>query len=86
MKKIAAILLAALTAAVLLAGCGAGGSEKKYKILDETLKDEEYAIAFRKGDFTLRDEVQKCLVELKKDGTLAEISEKWFGKDIVVFK
>lgn len=86
MKKIAAILLAALTAAVLLAGCGAGGSEKKYKILDETLKDEEYAIAFRKGDFTLRDEVQKCLVELKKDGTLAEISEKWFGEDKIIVK
>lgn len=54
----------------------------KYKILDESLADEEYAIAFRKGDQALCDEVVKTLKEMKEDGTLAEIATKWFGEDI----
>lgn len=53
-----------------------------YKILDETLSDEQYVIGFRKGDEALRDEVEKYLKEMKADGTLAEISTTWFGKDI----
>lgn len=90
MKKFLAGLLAALAAVSLLAGCSAdddigsgngGGGSGKYVILDETLKDEEYAVGFRKGDVALRNEVQKALVELKNDGTLAEISKKWFGED-----
>lgn len=54
----------------------------KYKILDESLADEEYAIAFRKADQALCDEVVKTLKEMKEDGTLAEIATKWFGEDI----
>lgn len=53
-----------------------------YKILDEVLSEEEYAIGFRKGDQELRDEVQKILGEMKADGKLAEITAKWFGEDI----
>ncbi len=53
-----------------------------YKILDEVLSEEEYAIGFRKGDQELRDEVQKILGEMKADGKLAEITIKWFGEDI----
>ena len=44
-------------------------SGKAYRILDEGLSEEEYAIAFRKEDQALRDEVQKILSELKADGT-----------------
>ena len=47
---------------------------------EESLTTEYYGVAFRKGDKALRDEVQKCLDEMKKDGTYAKISEKWFGK------
>ena len=32
----------------------------------------------------LREAVQKVFDEMIEDGTAAEISEKWFGKDIVV--
>lgn len=82
MKKRCAGLLAALTAVLLLAGCTANpAADGKYLILKETLKDEEYAIGFRKNDVALRNEVQKCLVELKNEGTLASISKKWFGED-----
>jgi polar amino acid transport system substrate-binding protein len=56
------------------------------KILDESLADEVYGVGFRKDDVTLRDEVNKQLKAMAADGTLAEISNKWFGKDITVIK
>jgi len=41
-----------------------------------------FGIGFAKDNQALRDEVQKVLDEMKADGTMAKISEKWFGKDI----
>lgn len=61
-------------------------SGKDYKVLEEGLEKEEYAIGFRKGDQKLRDEVQKILSEMKADGTLGEISTKWFGSDVTTVK
>lgn len=57
---------------------------KPFSVLDEVLSNEEYGIAFRKGDIKLRDEVQNILLDMAKDGTVAAISQKWFGKDISV--
>lgn len=57
---------------------------KPFTTIDEVLSNEEYGIAFRKGDIKLRDEVQNILLEMAKDGTVAAISQKWFGKDISV--
>lgn len=59
---------------------------KDYVVLPDGLEEEEYAIGFRKNDQKLRDEVQKILSEMKADGTLAEISTKWFGSDITTVK
>ena len=42
----------------------------------------QFGFAFRKDDQALRDEVQKVFDEMKADGTVAKISEKWFAKDI----
>ena len=53
-----------------------------FVILDETLASEEYGIGFKKGNEALRDQVQATLEEMAADGTLAEISEKWFGRDV----
>ncbi|MBQ7980330.1 MAG: amino acid ABC transporter substrate-binding protein [Oscillospiraceae bacterium] len=61
-------------------------AKKDYKVLPDGLSEEEYAIGFRKADQALRDEVQKILGEMKADGTVAKISEKWFGKDITTIK
>lgn len=61
-------------------------SGKSYKILPDGLEEEEYAIGFRKGDQTLRDEVQRILSEMKADGKLGEISTNWFGSDITTVK
>ena len=59
---------------------------KDYVVLPDGLEEEEYAIGFRKNDQKLRDEVQKILSEMKADGTLGEISTKWFGSDITTVK
>jgi len=54
----------------------------EFVILEETLAPEDYAIGFRTTDQALCDAVNKALAEIKEDGTFAEISEKWFGRDV----
>ncbi|AGK95689.1 ABC transporter substrate-binding protein [Clostridium pasteurianum] len=54
----------------------------KIKRLSSALNEEPIGVAFRKNDTELRDAYQKALNELKQDGTLSKISEKWFGNDI----
>lgn len=61
-------------------------SGKDYVLLPDGLEEEEYAIGFRKNDQALRDKVQEILSEMKADGKLGEISEKWFGSDITTVK
>lgn len=61
-------------------------SGKDYVLLADGLEEEEYAIGFRKNDQALRDKVQQTLSEMKADGKLGEISEKWFGSDITTVK
>lgn len=63
-----------------------------YRILEkedgtvESLAVEDYVIGFRKGDQALCDQVNETLKEMKADGTLAEISEKWFGEDVTTIE
>lgn len=55
----------------------------KYSIIeDTTILDEEMGVGFRKGDNALCKKVEDTLKEMKKDGTLAKISKKWFGEDL----
>lgn len=61
-------------------------SGKAFRILDEGLEPEEYAIGFRLGDQALCDKIYGTLKEMKADGKLAEISTKWFGKDVTTVK
>ncbi len=51
-------------------------------ILDESIASEEYGIGFKKGNEALRDKVQEALEEMAADGTMTEISMKWFGEDV----
>lgn len=53
-----------------------------FVVLDETLAAEEYGVGFLLGNEELRDQIQATLEEMAADGTLAEISTNWFGKDI----
>jgi polar amino acid transport system substrate-binding protein len=57
---------------------------KPFVVLEEVLASEKYGIGFRKGDVELRDAVQDALLAMANDGTIAEISNKWFGRDISV--
>ena len=57
-----------------------------FKVLDKPLSSEEYAVGFKLGNTILRDEVQTALEEMKADGTLKIISEKWFGKDVTTLE
>ena len=47
-----------------------------FKILDETLNTEQYAIGFKKGNDELCDIVNADLQKLADDGTVAELAEK----------
>lgn len=55
-----------------------------YRVLDDAFAAEEYGIGFKPGNKELLDKVQKVFDEMCADGTAAKISEKWFGKDIIV--
>ena len=57
---------------------------KPFVILSDSLSPEQYGIAFKKDNTELRDKVQKALEEMAADGTVAKISEKWFGSDISI--
>lgn len=59
-------------------------SGKDFKILNETVASETYGVGFDLGNTELRDQVQSVLEEMAADGTLAEISNNWFGKDVTI--
>lgn len=59
---------------------------KDFKVLDETLLADAYAIGFRKGDQALCDAVDQALSELKAEGKIEEIATKWFGGDITTIE
>lgn len=59
------------------------GSEE-IEVVGDAGEGSEQALAFRQDDPDLRDEADAALDRLRDDGTLAEISEKWFGADVSV--
>ncbi|MBQ9564444.1 MAG: transporter substrate-binding domain-containing protein [Synergistaceae bacterium] len=50
-------------------------------IMDSALTEESYAIGFKKGNTELRDAVNGALNEIKADGTLQAIMEKYIVGD-----
>ena len=70
----------------IVAGYQITKSGKKMRILDEVLAAEEYGIGFKKDNTELADAVKKTLLEMKADGTVKEISDKWFGSDVFTLK
>lgn len=57
-----------------------------FKILDETLNTEQYAIGLKKGNTELCDIVNADLQKLADDGTVAELAEKYEIADMVTLK
>lgn len=56
--------------------------EAPIKMIDEAKDVSENAFVFRKGNEELVEEFNRILNEMKEDGTLKQISEKWFGEDV----
>lgn len=76
-----AVLMDSIVADYMITSAG-----KDYKVLDDTLLEDKYAIGFRKGEEALCKAVEDALKELKAEGKIAEISTKWFGSDVTTIK
>lgn len=57
-----------------------------FKILDETLNTEQYAVGFKKGNDELCEIINTDLQKLADDGTVAELAEKYEISDMVTLK
>ena len=58
--------------------------DAKVKIVALTEDASEVSIPLRKNEYTvnLRNEIDKAIEKLRADGTLSELSMKYFGSDI----
>ncbi|MDE5584583.1 MAG: transporter substrate-binding domain-containing protein [Ruminococcus sp.] len=74
-RKIDAVIIDRLTAQELVEENG------KLEILRQPLSEEEYAIAYKKGNDELGEKLNSAIQNLKDDGTLEIISRHWIGKN-----
>ena len=74
----------AVVADLVVANDSIGRSGKPLVKLSETLTAEEFGIGFRKNDAALTNKVWETLLAMAADGTVANISTKWFGEDISI--
>lgn len=56
-----------------------------YSLVEDALALNFYVYAFKKGSTALKNEVERVLFDLEKEGKLEEISRKWFEADMVIF-
>ena len=78
--------LDALAIDVGVAKCQLNSRGEGFKILDETLNTEQYAIGFKKGNDELCDIVNADLQKLADDGTVEKLAEKYEIADMVTLK
>ena len=58
----------------------------EYRLIEGRVVDEYYAIGLRKADTELAEALNGVLRDMMEDGTLAAISEKWFGTDLIAYE
>ncbi|MEN9733590.1 MAG: hypothetical protein RLZ45_1585 [Verrucomicrobiota bacterium] len=51
-------------------------------VLDEALDNEDTAVALRKGDTELLQQVNRIIADLRRDGTLEAMHRRWFKPDL----
>lgn len=83
MKKVLSVILAAILCVSLCCACTS--ASLKMDTATVNFGDDFYVIAFRKGEDALCGAVESALAQLVKNGKAKEISEKWFGTDLVIF-
>lgn len=57
--------------------------EGEYRVLEDHFGTEDYGVGVRLDDNELREQLDKVLDEMKKDGTAGKIATEWFGADII---
>ena len=60
--------------------------EEKMSVCDFDFGDDFYAIGCRKGETDLADKISDAIGTLIENGQAEEISNKWFGKNIVILE
>ncbi|MCB6991931.1 amino acid ABC transporter substrate-binding protein [bacterium 210820-DFI.6.37] len=60
--------------------------EEKMNVCDFDFGDDFYAIGFRKGEEALAAKVNDAIKATIDSGEAEEISNKWFGKNIMIFE
>lgn len=84
-KKVLAVVLAALIAAAVFAGCSKDEKKpeapaaEKVKVIDIDLSDEVYALGVNKDDADLLAKANEFIDKILKDGTFDEICTHYFG-------
>ena len=84
MKKLVSLVLV-LACVLSLVACGGGSTEEATdetvtaKVIEHDLTVEDYAFGVDKAQPELLDEVNAFIAEIKADGTLDEICDKYFG-------
>lgn len=73
----------ASTLVAMLAQAGNAEGLKVIPFTSDSWSREYTAIAFRKDDDSLREEINRIIVDMKEDGTLETLQEKWFGQSFV---
>ena len=59
--------------------------QSEFKILDEELAVENNVIAVKKGNESLKNEIENGLSMIINSGEASKISNKWFGENIIKF-
>ncbi|MBQ8552194.1 MAG: transporter substrate-binding domain-containing protein [Clostridia bacterium] len=77
MKRILALVLAALMAVLTLTACGE--DKDVVKVIDIDLTEEEYAFGVDKTQPELLTKVNEIIAEIKANGKFDEICNKYFG-------
>lgn len=56
----------------------------QYRLLNQPIDSEQYAVGVRRNDSELRNALQKALDQMAADGTSARLSQKWFGENLTL--
>ncbi len=75
-KRLDAILTNLVTAQPRL------NQDKRFKLAGAPLYEEPNSVAIEKGDAEWDAKVRQVFAQLKQDGTLSKLSQKWIGADI----
>ena len=58
----------------------AANSPGKFRILKDSLQEEEFGVGMRPADTELLAKINKALAEMQADGTAQTIYQRWFGE------